>query len=294
MKTYPFLPSSLFVGAALVLIAVSPVNAAGVPKVYRFTSTAANTDGPVLTLDHASFNGKSPLRLIVAQYSTGVSNPHPVGVRFNYISRKWQIFNEDAEDIPANSNFNVMIAPAAKPVSVTPANADGGMAFFPLQKGNAAAKLLTTHMGNSISTLSGTVQPNNIGLFFIPPGSRAPISSGRWSIFQENGDSHIAAVHNVADVTNLKVANTLISFRHTAAAANTTDSETVITNALTDGKPDAVLFVQHLFTAAAPKTVDETLGVRYADGKWRIFAQDGDDLPVTSEYVVAAFPAVTP
>ena len=247
-----------------------------------------------MTLDHPSFNGNSKHRLIVTQYSTGVSNPHAVGVKYNHLAKKWQIFNEDAENLPADTNFNVMIAPAAKPISVIPSTVDSGLAFFPIQKGNAAAKLLTTHMSNPVPVLAGVAQPNNIGLFFIPPGSRAAVSSGRWSIFQEGGDSHVATVHNVLDVTNLKVANSAISFRHTAAAANTIDGETVITSPLTDEKPGAVLFVQHVFTAAAPKNVDETLGVRYADGKWRIFTQDGDDLPVTSEFVVAAFPAVTP
>ena len=299
MKTHSSLPPSLCAGlirtfVACTLFAASPAWGAAPPKVYRFTATAGNTLDYAMTVDHPSFNGKSTLRLIVSQYSNGVSNPHPVGVKYHHSFQRWQIINEDIEDMPANATFNVMIAPAAKPVSVSPSNVDGSLAFFPLQKGNAAAKLLTTHMSNPIAQLNAVSQPNNIGLFFIPPGSRAPVSSGRWSIYQESGESHVAAVHNVLDVTNLKVANSLISFRHTAAAANTTGSETVITNTLTDGKPDAVLFVQHVFTAAAAKNVDEVLGVRYADGKWRIFAQDGSDLPVTSEFVVAAFPALTP
>lgn len=299
MKPNPSLPLSLratIVKTLLVgsLLAASSAHAAAPPKAYRVTSSPNNTNGSVTTIDHPAFNGKPTLRLIVGQYSTGVSNPHPVGVLYHHLFKKWQILNEDGVNIAANCNFNVMLAPTAKPVSVSPANVDGGLAFFPAQKGNANANLLSTHLWNPIPALNGVNVENVVGLFYIPPGSRAPVNSGRWALYNENAEPHIATVHNVIDVTNLKVANTLISFRHTAAVANTTDGETVITHALTDGKPNAVLFVQHVFTPAAPKSVDETLGVRYADGKWRIFTQDGDDLPVSSEFVVAAFPAVTP
>jgi hypothetical protein len=295
MKTSAIPSPSLVSGvAALLLAAASPAKAAGLPKVYRFTATAANTTDAIMTLDHAAFNAKSKLRLIVTQYSTGVSNPHPIGVRYNYATKKWQIFNEDSEDIPVNANFNVMVAPTAKPVTVSSANLDGGLAFFPLQKGNFSAKLMVTHMSNPVAALNGTVQPYNIGLFRIPAGTRAPIAADRWSIYMQNGEPHLAATYNVADVTNMKSGNTPLAFWHSSTDANTTDAETVITNTLTDGKPDAVLFIQHVFTTTGQGNVDETLGVRYADGKWRIFVQDGDDMPVTKDFAVVAFPAATP
>lgn len=300
MKMHPTLPSRLSVGLlplvlGCALFTASPAHAAGAAaKVYRFTSASGNTSASVMTLDHPSLNGKATLRPVIAQYSTGVSNPHPVGVFYNHLTKRWQIFNEDEQNIPANAGFNVMILPTTKPVAVASANLDGDLAFFTVQKNNPQARLLVTHMYNPYATLRGTFQPNQVGLFYIFPGARSPLSSAKWSLFPENAKPHVAATYHIADVTNLKVAKAPISFRHTAVAANTTVNETVITNALTDGKPDAVLFVQHVYHATAPKNVDEVLGVRYSDGKWRIFAQDGDALPVTSEYVVAAFPAVTP
>jgi len=299
MKTYPFLATPLRTGllqicAALTIAAAIPAALAAAPKVYRFTSTATNTAERIMTLDHPSLNGKPTLGLIATQYSTGVSNPHPIGVRYHYSLKKWQIFNEVLENIPVNSGFNVMVAPTTKRISVAPTNVDAAFAFFPTQKGNPAAQLLVTHMANPTASFGAVSQPSNIGLFYIPAGSRAPASSGRWSLYQENTDPHLAVVYNVADVTNLKIAKTAISFRHTATDPNSTGNETVITHALTDGKPDAVLFVQHVFTNTAPKSVDEVLGVRYADGKWRIFAQDGSDMPFPAEFVVTAFPAVTP
>lgn len=298
MKLHSLLPSWL--SAALPAILVSSIfsaasaDAAAAPKVFRFTASAGNTNTSVMTMDHPALNGKPTLRPVITQYSTGVTNPHPVGLIYNHLFQRWQVLNEDNQNIPANVNFNVALIPTTKAVGVAPANLDGNLAFFTIQKNNPQAQLIATHVANPYAALSPVIQPNHVGLFFIPAGSRAPISSSRWSIFPENGKSQVAATYNIADVSKIKVANSLISFRHTAVTANTTAGETVITNALTDGKPNAVLFIQHVFSEAAAKNVDEALGVRYADGKWRIFVQDGSDLPVTSEYVVAAFPAVSP
>ncbi|MCW1912824.1 hypothetical protein OJ996_04520 [Luteolibacter sp. GHJ8] len=290
-----FPANSMRASLAVVLLTIASSHGAAAPRVYRFISTAANTTDHSLTVDHPDFNGKPSHRLIVSQYSVGVSNPHNVSVLYNHATQRWQIFNSDFEDISVNAGFNVMIAPASKTTSVTPQNLDGGLAFFQTQKNNPEANLLCTHMSNPVPILNGVAQPNSIGLFFIPAGSRHPSIASRWALFQENGEPHVAAAYNILDVTKLKVGGSLISFRHAAVTANTANGETVITNALTDGKPDAVLFVQHFFSqGAAANNVDEILGVRYSDGKWRIFVQDGDDLPVTSGYMVVAFPTVTP
>ena len=257
MKLHPTLPSWLSSGLvpfalACLLFTASPATAAGAAaKIYRFTSAATNTAGSQITLDHPALNGKSTLRPVITQYSTGVANPHPVGVLYSNLFKKWQIVNEDGEDIPVNASFNVMILPTTKPVGVGPANLDGNLAFFTIQKNNAQARLLATHMCNPYPTLQPAMQRNTVGLFYIPAGARAPQSSARWSLFQENGQAQTVSTYHIADVTNLNVAKAPISFRHTAAAANTTGSETVITNPLTDGKPDAVLFIQHVFTEAA-------------------------------------------
>lgn len=281
---------AVFLGAAL------PASAAPkLPKVYRFTSTATNTANAIMTLDHPSLNGKPTLRLIVTQYSAGVLNPHPVGISYDPQGKKWRIINEDAEKIPLNAMFNVMIGQGSKPFSVTPTVTDGILAFFPTQKGNPNAKLLSTHVIDPNPRLEGVLQTHNVGFFYILPTVPPKISSGRWALYQENNKANTAAVYNIVDVTNLKTGSTPISFRHGAVTGNTADNATTISNTLTDGKPDAVLFVQHVFTQTARKNVDEVLGVTYANGKWKIIAQDAEaDLPTPSEYNVVVFPALTP
>ena len=247
-----------------------------------------------MTLNHVALNGKPTLRLILGQVHEGVANPHAVSLRYHSGLGRWQIMNGDLEDIPVNAKFNVMVAPAAKPVSVTPTSVSGILAFFQTQKGNPGAILLSTHIFNPVLTLQGVEQPNHVGLFYNQPAFPLTPASGRWTIYQENVKANIATVYNVADFTKLKQGSTPLAFRHTAAAANTTEGVTTITNAATDGKPNAAVFVQHVFADEAPESVDEALGVSYADGKWKIITQDQDDLPLPAEFMVTVIPTITP
>jgi hypothetical protein len=298
MKSYSIPRASAVMSlacASLALTFAAPAKAAGaaLPKVYRFTSTNDNTIGAVLRLNHPALNGKSTLRLIIGQVSSGVLNPHPIGLHYNPASKQWLIRNEDEQNIPANSKFNVMVAPTAKRISVTPTNVDNILSFFPTQKGNPNAILLTSHIVNPVLTLSGTLHTKNIGLYFNPASNAAIPSSGRWTFYQEDSTPPIAAVYNVGDFTKLKQGTTSLAFRHSATTTNTIDGVTTITNAATDGKPDAAVFVQHVFTAAGDENVNEVLGVSYADGKWKIFTQDQDDLPVPTEFMVTVIPTIT-
>lgn len=299
MKSYSNPRASVALGlafAAVTLAFAAPAEAAGaaLPKAYRFTSSDTNTTDSVMTLDHAALNGKPTLRLIVGQVHAGVANPHPVGLRYNPVARKWQILNEDNEDIPVGAKFNLMVATGAKQASVSPTTVDFIFSFFTTQKGNPNAILLTSHVMNPVLSLTGVTQTANMGLYYNPPVSPPTASSGRWTIYQEDIKSHVAAVYNVGDFTKLKQGSTPLGFRHVAAAANTTDGVTTITNAATDAKPDAAVFVQHVFTTTEAKNVDEVLGVSYSDGKWKIITQDQDDIALPAAFNVTVIPTITP
>jgi hypothetical protein len=280
--------------AAIALAVAAPARAAGIPKAYRFTSSATNTAGHMMTLDNPALNGKPTLRLLVTQYFTGVYNPHPVGLFYDEARQKWMIANDDLAAIPVNANFNVMVAPGAKRVDVTPKTLHGIYNILTIQKGNPDAVLLLTHMINPVRGLNGQGQPNNVSLYYFNPvGALGPWSS-HWTTYQADGSPSIAASYNIADTTKLKVAGESVAFRHSARDANTTDLETTITHPLTDGKPDAVVFVQHVFTQAASANVDEVVGVRYFDGKWRILTEDQTDKLVPVDFNVTVLPGVTP
>ncbi len=281
----------MLAAAAMALAVAAPAHAAGgAPKAYRFTSTATNTSTCFLTLDHPALNGKPTLKLLVTQYFNGAYNPHPVGVGYNYSANKWQIINEDQENIPLNAAFNVMVAPTAKLVTISPQNCHGLYAFFPLGKNNPSAVLQLTHVLNPIRGLDGVLQPKNVSLFYYGATPTAHPFTNNWTLYYADGTSHIATGYNIADFSKLKVANQLVSFRHQARDANTTALETTITNPLTDAKPNAALFIQHVFTAAAAANVDEVLGVRYADGKWRILTEDQTDKLAPVDFNVTVLP----
>lgn len=280
--------------ATAALATAVPAHAAGgAPKAYRFTSSATNTSNSIMTLDHPAFNGKATLRLLVTQYFNGVYNPHPVGVAYYEAEKKWKIVNEDKGNIPVNASFNVMIAPTAKRVDVTPQNSMGNYAFFPTAKNNADAILQLTHFINPIRGLNGQNQPASVSLFYIGASSTPKPYSNRWTLYQADITSNIATSYHVADFTKLKVGGELVSFRHSARDANTTNLETTITNPLTDGKPNALLFVQHVFTQTASTNMDEVIGVRYADGKWRILTEDQTDKLAPLDFNVTVLPAVS-
>ena len=280
--------------AFMTLAAATPARAAAAPKAYRFTATAANSGAGRMTLDHPALNGKPTLRLIVTQYFTGVYNPHPVGVLYNETSKKWMIVNEDLTNIPVNANFNVLVVPGAKMVDVTPKTLHGIYNILPTQKNNPDAILLQTHVINPVRGLNGQGQTSNVSFYYFNPIAPLGAWSARWVIYQADGSPMIAASYNIADVSKLKVGGQFVSFRHQARDANTTDLETTITNPLTDGNPNAVLFVQHVFTQQASANVDEVVGVRYADGKWRIITEDQTDKLVPVDFNVTVLPAVTP
>ncbi len=48
--------------------------------------------------------------LIVTQSWNGVINDHPVGVLYDTNLHRWQVWNQDLQNIPTNTAFNVWIA----------------------------------------------------------------------------------------------------------------------------------------------------------------------------------------
>ncbi len=78
-------------------------------------TTSATTDGSDYTdLNNSTTNGNpQALVLITPNWnpngaSTGVYDPHPVGVWYNAGTGRWSIFNEDQASMPANTAFNVL------------------------------------------------------------------------------------------------------------------------------------------------------------------------------------------
>ena len=294
MKTPSVLRSPLAQACALAAMFVaSPVQAAG-PKAYQFTADGTNTSGDTLTIDHPALNGKSKFKPIVTQNFVGVYNPHPIGVSYDAANGRWRIENEDNAAIPLGSGFNVLIAPA-KQTSCTPANTFANRTFFQLQKNKPAGRFLVTHMINPVSGIPGTNCEQYVGTWFSPVTTPATPYSGRWTVYTEDETSLGTVAFNIADVTKRNAGGAPASFVFTAGAADTVANQAVITDPLTDGNPDAVVFATHVFiNGTSPTFLDKPLGVWYNGAKWTVFTQDVSIMPDDVSFVVAVIPTATP
>lgn len=129
-------------------------------------------------LNQAGLNGFNDRILQITQHWTGVNNPHPVGVL--YFAGKWRIVNNDLQDMPVGSNFNVYFQPPSKSAWVhrsTAGNSSGGVTELdhPLLNGVNCAQIQVTQSANQ-----GAFNNSPIGLSYF---------AGRWRIYNQNGNA---------------------------------------------------------------------------------------------------------
>lgn len=278
--------------AAVTLLATAPVQAAA-PKALQFTANVANTSGSTMTLDHPALNGKGKLNPIVTQWWTGVYNPHPVGVQYNESTGRWLIRNEDFAAIPVGANFNVLIPSVSKRIHANTASSWGNVTSFAFQKNKPNALLLATHMVNPVKGFPGTLLNKNIGIFYTGT-SGIPLFDNKWSVYNDDTSNALVAGYNIADVSRVKIDGVPNSFIFTTDAGNVTLNWAVINNALTNGNPDAVVFITHLYNDASSTYLDEPVGMWYSGGTWRIFVQDESAMPLNRAFVVSVYPPLAP
>jgi hypothetical protein len=296
-------PLALAFAAIALLTATSSLAAA--PVVLQFTASAANTTANILTLNDPHLNGKPTLKLIVTQdisYAAIVFNPHPIGIYYNTSTKTWEIFNEDITAMPPGAIFNVLIPTTAARVNGGATNSFTNQTFFTLRKHDASALLLQTHVFDpfphvTTGPLNGVFQLSPVGLFFNPVVTTPPVpsSSGCWDVFNEDVGPALATSYNIADVTKAGTAAAPFSFIFTTTAANITGDLAEISNSLTNSKPNAVLFANHISTTAEP-VYDKFYAVVYytPSSRWGIATEDGSTMPVGVSFVITAYPSVTP
>ena len=129
-------------------------NVLAVPKssksAFAVHATSPNVHGNYVIINSTLTNGHPDALLQVTQNydPSRVFNPHPIGVRYFKVRRRWAIFNEDGAAMPVNASFNVLVGTAAS---------NGGQ-----------TALLTTTAANrpqpevTISNSQTTGNPNNV------------------------------------------------------------------------------------------------------------------------------------
>jgi hypothetical protein len=198
----------------------------------------------------------------------GTYNPHHVGVWFDGSS--WNVFNEDGAAMPLGAAFAVAVVD----MTTVTANPAGGKAV-PLtgpSAGDPSALFLLTHVWN-------------------PPGAPAVYENHEaavqllgqgWAVTTGDGASGVAPSASF---------NAAPSGAFLAVAKQVQGNFTLIDNALTNGNPNAVVFVtQNLSPSGiASPAVPSPIGVWYdaAAQKWSVFTEDLKAMPAGAAFNVA-------
>ncbi|RYD50694.1 MAG: hypothetical protein EOP83_23710 [Verrucomicrobiaceae bacterium] len=273
-------------GGVLAVISLFGAQSSAAPsaKAYQFTSSVANTTGGETTLNHPALNGKPKLNPILSRRWTSVYNTAPLGLRYNASAGRWVVQTQDGSAIPNGLNFDILLAPGAKRVISSALNSEYNRTYSAVAANKPAALVQATHMRNPSTLYDGVAMTKPFGVWF---------DSGKWSIYTEDSSAMPAVAFNMVDVTNLKSGTTPATFLHTATVGNISSYVTYFNHPLSDGNPNASVFVTHAYGLVGPY-LNEQFSVYYAGGDWAIFNEDGTAMPVGSKFIVTVVPTPTP
>ncbi len=223
-------------------IADASAAVANVTVTSHFVWTATSTNNVTLINNFATNNRPQDLLFITHNWTQGgvcgcKDDTSPVGVRYDTSQQKWGIFNEDGSIIPAGASFNVLVVPtASSSVFVqTARNPFGDSTFInsSLTNGLPGARLMITQVWNPGGSSGGTINNHAVGV-------RYDTSRRRWAIVNEDAFMTFEASFNVMVGTGNSGGGT--SALQTATATNINGRITFISNSLTTGDPNEILF----------------------------------------------------
>jgi hypothetical protein len=264
-------------------LTIPPASSLGVQFVH--VATAANTSWDTTTIDHPLANGNPTAIILVTPNYTpgnigGTINNHPIGVK--YSGGKWLIFNQDGLQIPIGSAFNVIFpSPGAGVFVHTTAASSGNHTLID----NA----LTNGHPNAIVFVTPNYTPAGVcGCVYsnFPIGVHYDNVFHKWGIFNQNGPAFSIPDYAAFNVFVLTASTGV--FVHTTTAGNLFSDHTLINNPLTNGHPNAIVFVTSNYNPGGTGgTYDNhPIGVFYTADKWSIFNQDGANISLTASFNV--------
>jgi hypothetical protein len=261
-------------------LTIPPASSLGVQFVH--VATAANITLNWTTIDNPLTNGNpNAIILVTPNWNPGsvggTYNNHPIGVWYD--GSKWAIFNQDIAAMPANAAFNVLVPNPDTSVFVhvaTAANITLNWTTIdnPLTNGNPNAIVVVTPNYNP-GGVGGIYDNHNIGVWY---------DGSKWAIFNQD----IAAMPvNASFNVSILTAGAGV-FVHTATAGNSAGDYTTIDNPLTNGNPNAIVFVTPNYNPGGVGGIYDkhSIGVWYDGSKWAIFNQDTTAMPVNASFNV--------
>jgi hypothetical protein len=161
--------------------------------VFVLRATHANTVGDHVFINSRLTNDKPNAELEVTQDwnpgggTTGVYNPHPIGVRYYKAQRKWAVINEDIKPMPAGGAFNVLVGSSASgggasKVTTATTETRAGMATIfsdPLSNANPGAFVFVTPDWNP-GGKGGTTSTSQTAVVYDP-------TVKQWAVLDQNG-----------------------------------------------------------------------------------------------------------
>jgi hypothetical protein len=261
------------------LSSTSEAQMPGGPRGYIVTASSQNTSGNSLRIDappglpDAGVPSRTQTIALTQVWNPGgvggTYNPHHVGVWFDGTS--WWIYNEDGAAMPKGASFavafidmlQVTAVAAGKQVPLTGPSATDPSALF-----------LLTHVWDPPGE-PGVYENHEIA---------AQLLGQTWTVTTADGASGIAAS---ASFNALPPASSAFL----SVAKQVQGNFTLIDNPLTNGNPNAVVFITQNLSpggTAAP-AVSSPLGVWYdgAAQKWSVFTEDVRAMPMGAAFNVA-------
>ena len=245
-------------------------------------------------IDHPSLNNNPNAVFFVTQNwnpgdTTGIYNPHYIGVWYDDAVEKWAIFNQNKDTMPDGADFNVVIADTSTAFvhSATASNIGCGSnqctyIDHPAFNNNPNAVFFVTQNWNPGDT-TGTYNDHAIGVWY-------DAALKKWAIFNQD----LAAMPEGADFNILLPETKTSVFTHVATASTIScfsDHCTFIDHPLLNDNPNALFFVTPTWTANGADTFaynDHPIGVYYSTSlkQWAIFNQDTESLSESAAFNV--------
>jgi len=262
---------------------IPPASSLGVQFVH--VATAANSVWDTTLIDNPLTNGNpNAIILVTPNWNPGnvVGTPddRPIGVFYNGTRAQWGIYNEDGAAMPPGAAFNVIIPTAGAFVhTATAGNKNGSHTFIynALTNFNPNVILLVTPNRNPGGGSSGTNANFPIGVDYNNSGNDWAIFSQDGSLMPLNASFNVFALTAGAGV-----------FVQTATSVNMGGGATIIDNPLTNGHPNAIVFVTpNLTPNGVLGTLDNHPIAAFYDGsQWAIINQGITDVPVGASFNV--------
>jgi hypothetical protein len=260
-------------------------------EAFVHQATAETLAASSTLIDYAPINDDTHALLFVTQNWNpggvgGTYNPYSFNVYYNPLYERWGISNlEPGMTIPMTEDaaFNVLVVHTPEPFfthKTTAGNTSGNSTFLDQSLLNDEPNALTfvTQNWNPGGGV-GTYNNHPVGVWYSG-------LNDQWLVFNQDGASMPEGVFFNVLVPNMDAG----AFVHKAVAATISNNSTFIEHPLTDGDPDAIIFVTQNWNPGGTGGTynDHPVGVWYNDlsDRWAVFNEDNVNMPEDASFNV--------